>query len=843
MSSTSTDAVTDAGFRLSGRAVPTAYRLVLDLDLGADTFTGHVEIDVELLEATDAVVLHAIDLELDAPQVRASSGNLIGGTTEFHEPSESVTLRFPSRLDTGSHVISLRFRGTINEQLRGLYRSTFTDADGATQRIAATQLCIADARRTFPCFDEPAFKATYQLTVVVPTGCLALSNTAIASERARDDGRREVRFSPTMKMSTYLVALVVGPLEQSPVIDVDGVALTVVCTPGSGHLAAFALEVGAFALRYYRDYFSIPYPGDKLDLVAIPDFVLGAMENFGCITFRETALLVDEDAATTEALQRVATVVAHEIAHMWFGDLVTMQWWEGLWLNEAFATFCQHLCVDAFRPSWQLWERFHERTGPGMEIDSLHSTRAIEFPVHSPEDAMGMIDAITYLKGSAVLRMLEQYLGATTFRDGIRHYLADHAYANTVTADLWAALESVSGEPVAAIMDTWILQGGHPAVELRDSRCTQSSFSFGATSDTSNVGSSWQVPIRARSLATGEVRAFVLGDAPLDVALELPVVLNSGFGFYRSAYDAPNFAALAGQFGELTSLERTVFVSDTWALTRAGHSTVDDFFSIAHRVGDALEPSVWRIVEQALSVLDRIVDDAHRASFEEVIGDLVGPLLDRLGWTAAHDEHVTATVLRPLAIRLLGTLGAHDAVRREATSRFDAGELPSDVADGIVAVVAAIARPGDRDELLRRMDAAKDPQAAERYRFGVADYADLDAALETFHTCFESFRLQDVCQVIQRLVQSRVAGKAVWTAMTEQWDATIANVPPMMQQLLVSGIATFVDDPAFAERVAAFHRNHPLPAGQQRVEQAVEWMRNGVAFAEHARPALRARLG
>ena len=359
-------------------------------------------------------------------------------------------------------MLSVGFRGTLNDQLRGFYRSTFTDDAGATHTIATTQFESTDARRAFPCFDEPAFKATYTVTLVVPAGLSAYSNSPVAFETPLPDGRREVSFAPTMKMSTYLVAFVIGPFEQTRAIDVDGVPLAVVYPPGKGHLTDFALEIGAFSLRFFSDYFDIAYPGDKVDLVAIPDFAAGAMENLGCITFRETALLVDPATASQLEIQRVAQVVAHELAHMWFGDLVTMQWWEGIWLNEAFATFMEELCCDAFRPAWQRWVLFGIARDMALAIDSLHSTRPIEYEVVSPDDAEGMFDMLTYEKGGSVLRMLELYLGQDVFRDGIRHYLKDHAYANTVTTDLWNALEAVSGEPVAKTMDTWILQGRPP---------------------------------------------------------------------------------------------------------------------------------------------------------------------------------------------------------------------------------------------------------------------------------------------------------------------------------------------------------------------------------------------
>ena len=269
-----------------------------------------------------------------------------------------------------------------------------------------------------------------------------------------------------MKMSTYLVAFVVGKLETTETVDVDGVPLRVVCTPGKLPLAEFALEVGAFALRFFTEYFNIPYPGDKVDLVAIPDFAAGAMENLGCITFRDTALLIDEDEAARAELERVADVIAHELAHMWFGDLVTMGWWEGIWLNEAFATFMETLCVDAFRPSWDRWVGFAPSREAALAVDALHLTRPIEYPVGPPKEAEGMFDVLTYEKGCGVLRMLEQHIGADVFRDGVRTYLKAHAYGNTVTSDLWDALEDASGAPVRDVMDTFILQGGHPLVSL-----------------------------------------------------------------------------------------------------------------------------------------------------------------------------------------------------------------------------------------------------------------------------------------------------------------------------------------------------------------------------------------
>ena len=695
----------------------------------------------------------------------------------------------------------------------------------------------------FPCFDEPALKATFTLSVVVPEGLEAYSNSPVDHERVLSDGRREVAFRPTMKMSSYLVALVVGPFESSEVRDVDGTPLRVVGTPGTTHLMTYALDVGAFALRYFASYFDIPYPGEKVDLVAIPDFAAGAMENLGCITFRETLLLVDPATASTSELQNVAMVVAHELAHMWFGDLVTMQWWEGIWLNEAFATFMQYLCTDAFRPEWGQWVLFNVQREPGFAIDALHSTRAIEFPVHSSAEAWAMFDAITYRKGGAVLRMLEQYLGADVFRSGIRRYVADHAYANTVTADLWAALEAASGEPVGEIMSTWILQGGHPMVAVNDGTLTQSPFQFRDPEGASSIGSGWRIPVLSRPLDGGTVTAQLLEAAPAPLATPWPALVNAGgSGVFRTSYGTEELATVSSSLASLTELERAVLLSDTWALARAGVRTVGDVLTVADGLGTRVEPSAWTVVEDVLGTLDRFVDPGDRPALEATARRLLAPVLSSLGWDPAPQESELATVVRSIAVRILGTIARDRDVRDEAAARFDTGLLDGGLASAVVAVVASMDRPGDRDEMLRRSREAKDPQAEERYRDGVAAIANESLAVATFTECFELFRSQDVPFVIFDLVSNPTGGRAVWEALTADWAATLAKIPPSMQSFVGQGTATFISDRGFAERVAAFHREHHVATSQTRIDQAIERMLDGVAFAERARPHLAAEL-
>jgi puromycin-sensitive aminopeptidase len=833
----------DSRYRLPSTTVPTAYRIRLEPDLTASTFTGTVEIDVVLDTPSTEIVLNVLDLELGAADVRPEGGDVVAATVTVDEALERATLRLDAPIPAGAATLRMTFRGQLNEQLVGFYRSTFVDGHGDERSIATTQLCATDARRCFPCFDEPALKATFQLTVVVAPELAAYSNAPVARTSTLADGRTEVAFRPTMRMSSYLVALAVGPFEQSRVVDVDGVPLSVVCTPGNAPLAEFALEVGAFALRFYAEYFDLPYPGEKVDLVGIPDFAYGAMENLGCITFREARLLIDPATASTTDLQDVAMVIAHELAHMWFGDLVTMQWWEGIWLNEAFATHMQFLCTDAFRPEWRLWVRFASQRERGLAIDALHTTRPIEFPVEEPREAMGMFDAITYQKGGAVLRMLEQYLGADVYRDGIRRYLREHAHGNTVTTDLWAALEASSGEPVSDVMASWILQGGHPTVRCHEGALSQAPFEFRPAESASAIGSGWQVPVLVRPLYEADQTALLLGDAPLDVGVAPPVVVNAGgTGVYRTSYDSKSLARLAEAMGELLELERAVLLGDTWALARAGECELGDVVQLARGLGAVVEPSSWALVEDVLGTLDRVVDDASRPALRDVARELGTPLLASVGWDPAPDEDERVPLVRASAIRLLGGIGEDDAVRDEARARFAGGALTGNLEEPVLTVVAGIGRADDAAELLARCRAATDPQRQERYQDAVGRVADEAYAVATFEQCFELFRSQDAGFVLAALLSNAKGGRAVWEAMAADFDATLNKIPPVMHFVVGMGLPTYLKDRDFAEHAAAFHRAHPVESYQPRIEQRIEQMFDGVAFAERVRPTLRDAL-
>ncbi|MYK74783.1 MAG: M1 family metallopeptidase, partial [Acidimicrobiaceae bacterium] len=657
--------------RLPAGVVPRHYAIELSPDLDAATFAGAVAIDIDVEERSAAIVMNAAELSIVSARLDTADAEAPELDFALDAESERLTLsrRDGGEFAPGSARLAIAFDGILNDQLHGFYRSTYTDDAGASHTIATTQFESTDARRAFPCFDEPALKATFATTLMVEDGLLAVANTAETGRERMADGRVRVSFATTMPMSTYLVAFVVGPLDATEPIDCGGVPVRVVHRPGRADQTAFALDVAAHALQWFSDYYGLPYPSDKLDLVAIPDFAFGAMENLGCVTFREVLLLVDPGTASQPDLQRVAEVINHELAHMWFGDLVTMAWWEGIWLNEAFATFMETACTDAYRPDWQVWSTFCRSRASALSTDALGSTRPVEYPVHSPAEAEDMFDVITYEKGAALVRMLEQYVGAETFRAGVRLYLRRHAYASTVTEDLWNSLADASGEPVGQIMDGWIHQGGYPAVTATATdhglRVSQRHF----TLDPERADErSWVVPLRLRIRPPAGDRdemRFLLDRSPrtLTGAAGDPVTVNSGAsGFYRDDPGPEALAAVASEGpGDRNAEERHGLIDDAWAATLSGSLDAPAYLDLVLRgFVDERDLTVWQAIAGTLAHLRRLLDADAAQRFCELVVAASDDAAADLGLdpTAGGEDERTGE-LRATLLRLRGAVADH----------------------------------------------------------------------------------------------------------------------------------------------------------------------------------------
>ena len=845
-------------YRLPTAVRPHAYRLVLTPDLAAATFTGDVEIDVTIQESTASITLNAAELEITFAELNdrdPDGGYALAPTAITLDPDEErAVLTFAAPIAPGPATLHLAFTGILNDKLHGFYRSTFTDEAGVDHIIATTQMESTDARRAFPCWDEPELKATFEVTLVVDEGLAAYSNSAVVDETSEPDDKRRVRFAPTMVMSTYLVAFIVGPLDATDPVDVNGVPLRIVHPPGKAGLTEFALAVGTHALNFFTDYFGIPYPADKLDLVAIPDFAFGAMENLGCVTFRESVLLVDPAQAARVELERVADVICHEIAHMWFGDLVTMKWWNGIWLNEAFATFMEVLAVDAFRPEWQRWVSFGVEREAAMAVDGLHATRPVEFPVGRPEEAQGMFDVLTYQKGGSVLRMLEQFVGPDVFREGINDYLTTHSHGNTETADLWDALERSSGRAVRTIMDTWIDQGGYPLVRVGDDgSLTQTPFSYRGKPGGA-IGSMWHIPVLTRSLHDADVD-------PLPILLEEPsraaesqhgvgdrLVNAGGSGYYRVSYPTAMVERLAGQLSDLAPLERYNLVSDSWAAALSGQAPLSDLLRLARALVDSAEgdPSVWSVVLGALGLFDRVIPDGDRPVLAHAIRTLLGPLARDLGWDPREDDSERTPSLRAAVVRTLGTIGDDPDIQAEANRRFaQAGStaLHPDTESAILDIVASTGGDTEYESFLAHYRSPANPQEENRYLYALASFHDLSLAARTFDLAISEVRTQNAPFVLQLLLANRVNGPGTWERVTEEWEALVSKFPSNILPRMLDGIRGLCSPPELADRVAGFVKAHPLPAGGKTVEQILERLTVNVAFGEREGGSLAKTLG
>ena len=587
-------------YRLPTNVNPVNYEISLSPHLENFTFHGEESILVTVTEETKSISLNSVDIDITQATLTAQNGNTeIPTETSFNEEYETVTFKFDKDVPSGEATLSIVFEGTLNDQLRGFYRSQYTNPEGEQKYLATTQFEATDARRAFPCWDDPATKATFDITLVVPKNLAAISNTQIESETDTETGKKSFHFARTPKMSTYLVAFIVGDMVSVSKNSSNGTLVRVWATRGKEQQGLFAVENAASMLDYFNDYFGIPYPLAKLDHIAIPDFAAGAMENWGAITYRETVLLYDPENSSASTKQRILEVVAHEMAHMWFGDLVTMAWWNDLWLNESFASWMAFKAVDQLFPEWNMWTQFIAMDlNAGMALDGLENSHPIEQEVKDPSEINQLFDAISYSKGASIIRMLEQFISPETFRQGLHDYLANHIYGNARGIELWQAMQDVSGQPIVAMMASWIGQTGYPVVEAKIDRSQdtwrvdlhQQRFLYAGLTEDSTL---WQVPVAVVSGETTAQDRMVLGErsAALHLQNSTPsnaatwIKLNPGHtAFYRTVYEDSDWVALiaAVESKELSASDRLGLEADAYALARARVISATQFLELAN---------------------------------------------------------------------------------------------------------------------------------------------------------------------------------------------------------------------------------------------------------------------
>jgi puromycin-sensitive aminopeptidase len=723
------------------------------------------------------------------------------------------------------------------------------------ETLAATQFEATDARRAFPCWDEPDFKAVFATTLVVDPHFTAISNSSIASESI-ESRKKVVRFRDTIKMSTYLVAFVVGRMEATEPVWVGKTPLQLWTVPGKQPLTPFGQDIAAASLKFFEDYYGMPYPGDKLDLLAIPDFASGAMENLGAITFRETALLVDRQTGTHAELERVADVVAHENAHMWFGDLVTMSWWNGLWLNEAFATFMEMLAVDAWKPEWKRWETFSVARAAAFSVDGLVSTRPIEYPVRAPKDADAMFDILTYEKGASVLRMLEQHIGAQVFRDGVRQYLRTHAYANADTKDLWTALGAVAHQPVPELMNGWIFQPGFPLVtaEVRGQELRLSQQRFTYLKQEPESKQLWQVPLQIRLMIGDRIerRRLLLTDRETTIGIPDGVtslfVNEGGHGFYRVHHRAPLLQQLLDQgLDRLAAIERFILVSDAWATTLAGVTALPEYLRLTAHFKGERDKNVWAVLLDSFSFLDRIISSGDRPALEAFVCELMKPAVNELGWDPKPRESDLLRQLRGDLLGALGKLGDDAATQHEAAERYrryrkDPATVDSNVVPALVAILAHTGDEARYDEFLELYRTASTPQEERRYLFSLASFRHAELLARTLaRTINGEIRTQDAPFIVGALLTNVYGRELAWEFVKTNWDHMDRLFPKQGLRRMCGGIVGLAT-PALEQDVRQFFTSRKIDLGGKTLEQYLEQLRIAVSFLEREGRTLQATL-
>jgi len=844
----------DRKFRLPRDVRPTAYDATLSLDPAARTFAGTVKIDLALARPCDEIVLHAVGLEIREARLRAGAASA-PAEVRLAPASETAVLRLAAPAPAGAARLELAWTGKMTDGLRGLYP--------AGAGIAATQFEAADARRVFPCFDEPGFKAPWRLAVEAPKGIAILSNGAPAREENLGD-RRRVHFAETPPLPTYLVALVAGRVDARPPVSVRGVPVRTFAQPEKLALTGFGQDVAAEVLPRLEDYFGVPYAFGKLDQVGLPEFEAGAMENAGLVTYREVALLLDPATASLAQKKRVAEVVTHELAHQWFGNWVTMTWWDDLWLNEAFATWMAFKIVDAWNPAWRVWLEFDQGKAAAMQLDALRSTHPIRAEIHDVAEAGEAFDLITYEKGGAVLRMIEGYLGEERFREGIRLYMRRHARGNAVADDLWSALGEASREPVVELANAWIGQPGFPLVRVsragRVLRLEQRRFfSDPAAAAAGAETSVWPVPLGVRTgegARTVERRILLRGRAA-EVELEGEgepafVLVNAGAtGFYRVAYDAAGLAALVRHLPRLATAERIALLSDEWALVRAGEREIGAFLDLCAAFAAEEEYAVLdELVGRLAAIEHRLVADADRGALRAFVARLFRPQLAATGWDPAAGEADAARLRRAAAVRALGLVARDPAVVAEARSRLDrwtAGDRTALEANLHDAAVTMAARAGDgaRFEAFRALFAKEtDPAFRRRYLHALASFEEPALAARGVDLGFtEEVPLQDAASFVGALLGNRAAREPAWARVRADWGRLHGRLAaaPMLLRRVVEAMGGLVERRQL-EEAEAFLGAHPLDEAKQAIAQTLERLRQDVELRERTGRAIGAWL-
>lgn len=822
--------------RLFEQFQPKHYNLALRPDKESMTFSGSVTIRGKKTgRPSQRLTFHQKDLKITKATVTKhdKKGDQEIKLTRINNQNRANEVRLHAEgiMYPGEYSVTMVFEGKITRPMNGIYPCFFKH-DGKDKMLIATQFESHHAREAFPGIDEPEAKATFDLVLTAPIGETVIGNTPVKTQKT--EGKQQVTtFETAPRMSTYLLAFVFGELEYLEAKAKDGVTVRTYATPDNVQYTQFALDCAVKTLDFYNEYFNVPYPLAKCDFVAVPDFAAGAMENWGCITFREQVMLVDPKNTSLYIKQHVANVIAHELTHQWFGNLVTMRWWTDLWLNESFASWMSYLAVDHLFPDWKVWTQFIvDEQSLALKLDALEHTHPIEVEVRHPDEIRTIFDAISYEKGASVLLMLHNYLGAEAFRDGLRLYLKRHSYANTDTVDLWTALEEVSKKPVKKFMSAWTSQSGYPIVQaqLSDSKPHLKQERFYLNPAAKKEPAVWPIPL----LASQPLAISTLEKAEQTVStksLSDDFVLNHNrTSFYRVIYDPKHLEKLAAAIkaGALNELDRLGLLSDALEAAKAGYGSTVDALKLLPAYAEEDSAVVWDVITGGIGSIRVVMDDDEmRTALKPFVRDLTAKQLKRLGWEEQPSDSHFDRLLRPTILGL-SSYGEEPAVVAEAKRRFAEMAQPEDLHPDLRGVIyGTVARTGNDvefDKLLTMHDTSHNSE--ERVTLGAAltgfEQPELiQRALH--HITSDQVRLQDAPYWIAYSFMNRHARRATWEWLVANWDWLAKNLGTDLSfsRLPIYAARSF-SDASFLPEFTTFFETHTSPAFERPVKQAVE---------------------
>ena len=851
--------------RLAETVHPKVAGLHLHLSPRSRVFRGEVTYQLVLDKRCRSIELHAADLVLKSASATVD-GVEHAATIEMHPECETVLFRFDRALAKGQLSLRISFKGRVRDDLRGMYRGR-----DRKQPWLASQLCPTDARRVFPCFDEPGIKARYNVSVTAPAEDVVLSNAPVQKRSRAVAGSRTTHFEQTPLLSAYLIAVAVGPFESGQTAQVGKTPIRVYSLKGQRPLGKFALEAAAESLIRLEKWFGMPHPYAKLDLVALPDFAFGAMENAGAVFFRDSVLLLDEKESSPEDRLRTAETIAHELAHMWFGNLVTMAWWNDLWLNESFATWMAYEIVHDWKPEWRIWLEFVARRENAFELDALASSHPIAPQVKTADEANENFDAITYTKGASVLRMLERYVGASAFRKGVRTYIRRHRNAAAAAEDLWAALEEASSLPIESIVRPWTTETGYPVVRAKSTKNGQTQLTqerfllLPKTSKPAAPKQTWSIPWIGRSGALqassrskpAEHRSVLMKRSqtlPLPNGDDDWLYANADeAGFYRVDHGNSGVLTLIEALPRLTASERIGWIGHQWALVRAGQAQIDTILRMIAAFGEESDPDVLFAAERVLaSISRRLAPDVNKKTTERLaawITIIFGRQIDTVGWRAAKNEPAELTRQRTRAFSIVGGLGSAPAISDHAKERVEAffasGQaLPRGAEDVMLSIGARDGDPGLQAEYLEATRTARTPQERRRFLFALSGFERSACRKRTLRATLDAKLAPGVdrATMLMGLLSSPRTAEMSWEHLQTSWSRLESEMPPILLARLAGETANALPLSRCSE-IAPFFAAHPLAAGDRVLRQVREQIALSKSLRRHAGHDLQRFLG